>query len=176
MRNQGNVYVLYYGYGRVYEDEKQQLGLRIRRHRIQAGLTMDTVAANAGCSIQSLRGWERGRHAPLPWRLGPLARAIGVPVSALLDDEAHVADITLSRETLEAIRREGRETSKNAADRLASMLEPVIWQLATQPAVDVSPGARAVKKRRTRRQVLAGVREADRMAAAARRRRELEIG
>lgn len=60
----------------------------------------------------------------------------------------------MSPETLQEIKREGREASKQAASRLAEMLEPLLWQEATRPPVVVYPGARA-KPRRTREQLLA---------------------
>jgi hypothetical protein len=84
-----------------------------------------------------------------------------------------LAEVRVSDETIEQVRREGREASKEAAQRLASRLEPLIWQEATRPPVDVSAGARP-KRRRSREEVLAGIAEANRMRAAARRPQRME--
>ena len=91
----------------------------------------------------------------------------------MFTDEVVLAEVRVSKETIEQVRREGRDASKEAAERLASRLEPLIWQEATLPPVDVSPGARP-KRRRTRTEVLAGVAEANRMRAEARRPRRIE--
>jgi hypothetical protein len=71
-----------------------------------------------------------------------IASALAVPTGALFTDEVVVAEVRLSYETLQQIKREGREASRQAAERLASRLEPLIWQEATRPPVDVSAGAR----------------------------------
>ena len=94
-------------------------------------------------------------------------------MAALFTDEVVLAEVRVSKETIEQVRREGRDASKEVAERLASRLEPLIWQEATLPPVDVSPGARP-KRRRTRTEVLAGVAEANRMRAEVRRPRRIE--
>ena len=79
----------------------------------------------------------------------------------------------LSDETIEQVRREGRQACTEAAERIAVRLEPLIWQEATRKPVDISLGARP-KRRRTRAEVLAGIAEANRMRTAARRPRRIE--
>lgn len=169
-RIRGNIPYFHYRLAGMHEPEKQQLGHRIRRHRIQAGLTMETVAQAATISTQTLRGWERGEHAYQPWRVAGLASALGVPIAQLFVDELVLAEVRVSEETLERVRKTGREQAKAAADRIASQLEPLIWAAATQPPADVRPGARAAKKRASRREVLAGVKRAEKARRAARRR------
>ena len=157
----------------MHEHAKHTLGQRLRRLRIQAGLTQNKVAPNAACSIQSLRGWERGDHAFLPWKAPLIASALGVPIAQLFTDELVLAEVRVSDETLERVRKDGRIVAGEAAERIAGQLEPLIWQAATRPPVDVSPGSRAAKKRMDRREILAGVKRAEKAKRAARRR---EIG
>jgi hypothetical protein len=109
------------------------------------------------------------------WRGQAIPSALGVPTASLFTNEAVLAEVS-SAETLENVRREGRAACRQAADRLASRLETLIWQEATRPPVDVSSGARP-KPRRSRVEVLAGIGEANRMRAAresGRRRRWIE--
>lgn len=93
-------------------------------------------------------------------------------------DDAQVRGLSchstrVSDETIEQVRREGRKASLSAAERIASRLEPLIWREATRPPVDVSVGARP-RRRRSRAEVLAGIAEANKMRAAALRRRRIE--
>lgn len=85
-------------------------------------------------------------------------------MAALFADGVVVAEIRLSDETIQQVHREGQQACKKAAERIASMLEPLIWQEATRKPVDISPGARP-KRRRSRVEVLAGIAEANRMRA-----------
>ena len=96
-----------------------------------------------------------------------------MPVAALFADDVVLAEVRVSNETIEQVRREGREASRSAAERIASRLEPLIWQEATRKPVDISPGERP-KRRRTRLEVLAGIAEANRMRAAALRPRRIK--
>jgi hypothetical protein len=94
-------------------------------------------------------------------------------VAALFADEVVLAEVRVSEETIEKVRREGRQACKEAAERLASRLEPLIWQEATRKPVDISAGARP-RPRRSRVEVLAGIAEANRMRAAARQPRRMD--
>ena len=133
---------------------------RLRRIRLQQGLTVKAAAKIAGISETSYWCWESGRVTPKLWRAGAIARALGVPVAALFTDELVVAEVVVSAETVAAIRRDGRIASEAAARRIADQLEPLLWASATAPPVDVSPGRRP-KPRRTRPEVLAGVKQAN---------------
>jgi hypothetical protein len=67
--------------------------------------------------------------------VGKIAQALNVPVAALFADDFVLAEVRVSDETMEQVRRDGREASKQAAERLASRLESLIWQEATRPPV-----------------------------------------
>jgi hypothetical protein len=117
--------------------------------------------------------WERGTRTPRLWRGQEIARALAVPVASLFTDEVVPAEVRVSDATIEQVRREGREASRSVAERIASRLEPIIWQAATRPPVDVSPGARP-RRRASRVEKLAGIEQANRMRAAALRPRRIE--
>lgn len=93
---------------------------------------------------------------------------MGLPIAQLFTDELVLAEVRVSDETLERCRLEGREVAQEAALRIAGQLEPLIWEAATRKPVDVAPGARAAKKRMSRREVLAGVKRADKARRKAR--------
>jgi hypothetical protein len=118
------------------------------------------MRARRSCSrtgLPSTRGGPSGgTKTPRFWRGQAIASALGVPTASLFTDAAVLAEIRVSDVTLGQIRREGRGACKAVAERLASLLEPLILQEATRPPVDVSPGARP-KRRRTRAEVLAGI-------------------
>lgn len=94
------------------------------------------------------------------------------PLASLLTDELVLAEIRISDETLERVKREGKPAAEEAARRIAQGLEALLLAEAGRPPVDVSPGARP-KHRRTRAEVLAGIAEAQRMSKA-RQAREAE--
>jgi XRE family transcriptional regulator, fatty acid utilization regulator len=62
------------------------LGQRIRHFRSEAGLTLDQLGARVGIAGSQLSLMENGRREPRLSLLGEIAAALGVPVSALLDD------------------------------------------------------------------------------------------
>ena len=108
---------------------------------------------------------SEGTKRPRLERGAKIAQALNVPVAALFAEAVVLAEIRLSDETIQRVRREGQQACEEAAERIASRLEPLIWQEATRKPVNVSPGARP-KRRRTRAEVLAGIAEANRMRAA----------
>jgi transcriptional regulator with XRE-family HTH domain len=128
-------------------------GRRIRTLRLRQGLTIKNTALQAATTEQTFMSWEAGRTQPLLPKAGPIASALGVPVGALFNEHV-AAEVVVSPETVERIRREGREACREVAKRLADQLEPVIWAHATTPAPDTRPGARP-KPRRTKAERLA---------------------
>jgi hypothetical protein len=53
-----------------------------------------------------------------------IASALGVPVAPLFTHEVVRAEVRVSEATIEQVRREGREASRQATERIASRLEP----------------------------------------------------
>jgi DNA-binding XRE family transcriptional regulator len=146
----------------------------LRTLRLTTGITQTAAAKAAGVCITSWISWERGTKRPRLERGAAIAQALNVPVASLFRDDL-VVEVVVSRETVEEIRRDGREGARSVAQRLASRLEPSIYELATRKPVDVRAGARP-KPRRTRVEKLAGVEQATAMRKAALdRRRESAV-
>lgn len=158
------------GNGRNPEADKA-LGQRIRQQRLAQGLTRAQAAPLAGVNPSTLEQWESGLARPGLVRLGNIVRGWAVPACSFScgEDQVPVADVVLSQESVDRVRREGRPAAAELAQLLAAQLEPLIYQAATR-IVDTSHGARP-KRRRTRAEVLAGVREAKAMVVEARRLR-----
>jgi len=62
----------------------QNIGLRLRQLREQLGLSQNRFAKLAGIPQPKISRWESGKEAPSAKYLLKLARALGVPVEALL--------------------------------------------------------------------------------------------
>jgi transcriptional regulator with XRE-family HTH domain len=67
--------------------DPRTVGMRIRHFRTRAGLTLDQLAAAAGCSASQLSLVETGKREPRLSLLQHLARELGVPVAELLSPE-----------------------------------------------------------------------------------------
>lgn len=62
-----------------------RLGRRIRRLRVERELSQVALAKLAKVAPEHLNRIEQGRHAPTTTTLLRLAKALGVPVTALLE-------------------------------------------------------------------------------------------
>lgn len=74
----------------VEDDERKYLELvsrRLRASRVLAGVTQDELAVVAGMSRVTLGGMERGDHGANVLTYRKVARALGIRMSALLDEE-----------------------------------------------------------------------------------------
>ncbi len=139
-----------------YLELRREIGQRIRTLRIHHGLTQKVASANASCTMQTWGRWEHGIRAPVFWRAPLIARGIGVPVAQLFTDELVLADVTVSKETLARVRKEGQPAADEVAARLAAALSALLVAAAERPRVTAPKGSRP-KKRRTRAEVFADV-------------------
>ena len=63
-------------------------GEYIKKYRIENGLTQADLATRLAVSQNAISHYEKGtRHPPIS-RLAPIAKALGVPVSALVSEAA----------------------------------------------------------------------------------------
>jgi transcriptional regulator with XRE-family HTH domain len=76
--------------GQKYDSEEEELdiGIRIRSIRTQQGRTLEDVAQVCDCSKSLLSKIERGKVVPALATLSKIANALGVRVSALMEDGA----------------------------------------------------------------------------------------
>ncbi|MEX2430563.1 MAG: helix-turn-helix transcriptional regulator [Dehalococcoidia bacterium] len=66
------------------QDFRRQLGRNLRRARLDAGRTLEEVAAHFGLNTNMVWRWEAGRSAPMIDRLVQIAVFYGVSPDALL--------------------------------------------------------------------------------------------
>lgn len=132
-------------------------GERLRRRRLEVGVTQTEAARGADVAVQTWIGWEVGNRPYPARRLPAIASALGIPIASLLVDDLVLTELRVSAETLEKVRREGRPAAIATAERLAAGVAELLLAEAGRPAIDTSPYAWA-RPRRSREQVLAGVR------------------
>ena len=59
----------------------------IRPRRRAAGMTLEELAAEVGCTLQAVSCWERGQTLPTADRLPQLAKALGCTIDDLFREE-----------------------------------------------------------------------------------------
>ena len=62
-------------------------GVRLRELREREGLSQSGLAERVGIPIDSIQNWEQGRTRPRIEALGKLARALGVTVDELVQED-----------------------------------------------------------------------------------------
>lgn len=145
-------------------------GARLSEARRRTGIPQTALARAVGVSLTTVRAWEQGLAAPRPWRFAPIAAALGVPTDSLLVPNPHATCVTavwISAQTMRDIRAGGRPAALEAAQRLALLLEPELYRASTGRLPKGQQPARA-KPRRTRLEVLQGVKAASEARTKAR--------
>jgi transcriptional regulator with XRE-family HTH domain len=66
-------------------ETRRQLGMKVQALRDKRAMTQAALAKKAGLSRGYLARVETGRHEPTLTTLRKLAKALGVPVTALLE-------------------------------------------------------------------------------------------
>jgi hypothetical protein len=100
-----------------------------------------------------------------------IAASLGVPIAALLVDDAQgpcIAEVWVSPETLREVKRESRGCALEVSERLSRRLEPAIWEAATGRLPRAQDAPARAKPRRSRAQVLTGIHAADEARTRAR--------
>ena len=64
----------------------------IRPRRRAAGMTLEELAAEVGCTLQAVSCWERGQTLPTADRLPQLAKALGCTIDDLFREETAAQD------------------------------------------------------------------------------------
>lgn len=73
------------------QDQKKQLGRRLKAARISAGYSQDYAAGMLGITRQSISAWETGASCPSALQLGFLAANYCVCAHTLLFGEAYAS-------------------------------------------------------------------------------------
>lgn len=95
-------------------DEKEMLGISIKRQRLFKGLGQEELAERVGMSAQAISKIERGIENVGFDNLIAIAKALNVTLEELVcqDQEKRVIKIVLSRDNAETIRQALNELGK----------------------------------------------------------------
>jgi transcriptional regulator with XRE-family HTH domain len=121
---------------------RETFGPHLRQLRERAGLSQRIAARAAGVSETTWMRWEHGARPDL-WRAARIARALAISLPELLapdDARVHVAELTVTREALERIRRQGAPEAERLA---ATLTAPIAGKL--RAIADRRPYAQAPK-------------------------------
>jgi transcriptional regulator with XRE-family HTH domain len=98
------------------EQLRQELGRRLRAHRVAQARTLASVAVDAGLSVPYVANLESGRGNPTLGALHGLARALDVPLAELVREDDAVPAPPASLVEFTAGSRFGREVRRLARD------------------------------------------------------------
>ena len=79
------------------EQLEPRVGMRIRALRNRQGLSLRALSRHCGLSINAISQIERGESSPTLSSLHALATALGVPVTAFLEDDVEQTVVYLKR-------------------------------------------------------------------------------
>jgi transcriptional regulator with XRE-family HTH domain len=82
----------------MFEQLESRVGMRIRALRNQRGLSLRALSRQCGLSINAISQIERGESSPTLSSLHTLATALGVPVTAFLEDDTEQPVVYLKRD------------------------------------------------------------------------------
>lgn len=71
----------------------------IRPRRRAAGMTLEELAAEVGCTLQAVSCWERGQTLPTADRLPQLAKALGCTIDDLFREDSVEQPDCITEET-----------------------------------------------------------------------------
>lgn len=104
--------------------DAQKFGAALRVARKRYGLSQADLALSVGTSVTSVRNWERGTNLPYASKLRPIANALQVDPSVLLERGEFVSI---------------SETDPTLADRVAMLEEQMRQVIAALPSLATGP-------------------------------------
>ena len=96
-----------------FHEIDQHVGRKIRKLRIELGLTQQQLAQMIGVTFQQAHKYERGHNRISAGRLFEIARVLGVEISYFFDG---LTDVELERTVLDGRQRLCLEVSRNFAN------------------------------------------------------------
>jgi DNA-binding XRE family transcriptional regulator len=123
---------------------RQTFGPHLRELRDARGLTITIAAKHAAVSRDTWRKWETG-SIPQIWRAPKIARALNLSLAELLTpnpDAVHVSELTITREALKRIKREGTPELERAAAEITREATAKIETLARTAGEQKPPSAK----------------------------------
>lgn len=122
----------------MLEQLESRVGMRIRALRNQQGLSLRTLSSQCGLSINAISQIERGESSPTLSSLHMLATALGVPVTAFLDDGTEQPVVFLKHNQRQRSNGKGFVMEGLGAGLPEQQLEPFL--------VTIEPGAGSAVK------------------------------
>ena len=121
------------------EQLESRVGMRIRLLRNQQGLSLRALASRCGLSINAISQIERGESSPTLASLHVLATALGVPLTAFLEDETKQAVVFLKRGQRQRSNGEGFVMEGLGAGLPDQQLEPFLVTIEQGAGSAVNP-------------------------------------
>ncbi len=87
----------FYGMAAKFDTDPLLLGLKLRRYRLQKGLSFQELSQLSGLSISYLNEIEKGKKNPKPEKLEDLAKALGVSVEKLREPASEESLVVVER-------------------------------------------------------------------------------
>ncbi len=87
----------FYGMAAKFDTDPLLLGLKLRRYRLQKGLSFQELSQLSGLSISYLNEIEKGKKNPKPEKLEDLAKALGLSVEKLREPASEESFIVVER-------------------------------------------------------------------------------
>lgn len=115
------------------DELETRVGMRIRSLRNQQGLSLRTLSGQCGLSINAISQIERGESSPTLSSLHMLATALGVPITAFLEDDTERTVVFLKRNQRQRSDGKGFVMEGLGAGLPEQQLEPFL--------VTINPGA-----------------------------------
>ena len=132
-------------YGKMFSVEIVYLGAELRRHRVAAGRTIASVAADAGLSVPYIANLENGRGNPTLSAVNRLAEALGVRLAADIRESGREEAAEAVPETLVRFASSARFVEESArlahAERAPAALvrQRLIGAMSAMAAVTAKP-------------------------------------
>jgi transcriptional regulator with XRE-family HTH domain len=114
---------------RLVADIDKEIGYRVRKERISRGLNQQQLASLIGVTSQQVHKYESGANRIAAARLVQIARALDLPVAALLpEDDADVSIQTRrgDRQALEMARSFARITDPRQRNAVSVLIRSLL--------------------------------------------------
>ncbi len=87
----------FYGMATTFDMDPLLLGLKLRRYRLQKGLSFQELSRLSGLSVSYLNEIEKGKKNPKPEKLLDLAKALGITTEKLMEPAREESMIVVER-------------------------------------------------------------------------------
>jgi transcriptional regulator with XRE-family HTH domain len=121
------------------EQLEPRVGMRIRALRNRQGLSLRALSGHCGLSINAISQIERGESSPTLSSLHVLATALGVPLTAFLEDDNEQTVVFLKRHQRQRSNGKGFVMESMGASLPDQQLEPFLVAMEPGAGSAVNP-------------------------------------